>query len=135
MQFLHSYFSAYCFNKCWTLIDKKTRTDGEVEDMVLLANASLWHWKQRNDCKPMNLSIAYCQLGRVNCLAGNTDPAKRYGKKCIKVSLAGKLPPFYLGYGYEVMENAGVMENNVENTKRYLGRAKLCFVALIFKTT
>jgi hypothetical protein len=124
IQFLHQHFSASCFNQCWTLIDKRNRTDAEVEDMLLLANASLWHWKQRKDCKPMNLSIAYWQLGRVNCLARNTDLAKNYGEMCIKISRDGKLPPFYLGYGYEVMVHACVLEKDVKNAKRYLDLAK-----------
>lgn len=120
VQILHRHFSADCFNKCWTLIEKKKRTASDVENMLLLANASLWHWKQRQDCKPMNLSIAYWQLGRVNCLAKDTKLAKRYGEKCIKISLAGKLPPFYLGYGYEVMANAFILDKDAKNAKKYL---------------
>lgn len=55
-QMVHEAFSGGCFNKCWTLIEKADRSPEDVEDMLLLAQASLWHWKQRNDCTPMNLS-------------------------------------------------------------------------------
>jgi len=123
-QVLHQHFSGDCFNKCWPLIDKKTRTDAEVEDMLLLANTSLWHWKQRSDCKPENLSIAYWLLGRVNCLARDTDLAKHYGQKCVKVSLDGKLSAFYLGYGYEVMANANLLARDAKNARKYLDLAR-----------
>jgi hypothetical protein len=123
-QIVHEHFSADCFNRCWTLIDKKTRTDAETEDMVLLAGASLWHWKERNDCKPKNLSVAYWQLGRVHCLAGDTDAAKQFGGKCIKVSVDGKVPAFYLGYGYEVMANASLLAGESKNARRYLDLAR-----------
>jgi len=122
-QMLHQYFSADCFNKCWTLIDKKTRTGAETEDMLLLANASLWHWKQRTDCKPMNLSIAYWQLGRVNCLAGDTDLAKQFGEKVIQVSKDHKLSAFSLGYGYEVMAHASLLEGDAKAARKYLDLA------------
>ena len=123
-QALHQHFSAECLNLCRTLMDQKTRTQAEVEDMVLQANASLWHWKQRDDCKPVNLSIAYCQLGRVNCLAGDADLAKHYGERCIRVSLDGELSAFYLGYGYEVMANASLLGNDAPSAGRYLELAE-----------
>ena len=49
----HRQMSIDCFNQCWTLIDKTNRLPEDVENMILLANVSLWHWKQRTDCKPI----------------------------------------------------------------------------------
>ncbi|MDP6524565.1 MAG: hypothetical protein QGI24_03185 [Kiritimatiellia bacterium] len=123
-QIVHQAFSAGCFNKCWTFIDKTKRTDEDVENMLLLANASLWHWKQRTDCKPTNLAIAYWQLGRVNCLSGDTDLAKLYGRKCVKISLDAKLSPFSLGYGYEVLVHAFILEDKLEGAEKYLALAE-----------
>ena len=46
----HKYFSVNCFNLTWELIDKPDRTPKDNEQMVRLAQASLWHWTQRPDC-------------------------------------------------------------------------------------
>jgi hypothetical protein len=46
----HRYFSANCFNKAWTLIDKEDRTPEEDQQMIRLNQASIWHWTQREDC-------------------------------------------------------------------------------------
>ncbi len=108
MQNLHQHFSAFCFNECWGLIDKTDRSPEDTENMILLSSASLWHWKQRDDCTPLNLSTGYWQLSRVYALAGQFDMAELVGQKCLTVSLDGQVPPFYLGYAYEALARAAV---------------------------
>ncbi len=123
-QVVHRHFSADCFNRCWTLIDKKTRTADQTQEMLLLASASLWHWTQRDDCEPKNLSIAYWLLGRVHCLAGDPNSAKRFSEKCIEISAEANLPPFYLGYGYEVMADASLRAGETTSAGKYLDLAR-----------
>jgi len=123
-QMVHRYFSAGCFNKCWALIDKKTRTPAEAEEMLLLANASLWHWTQRDDCKPENLSVAYWQLARVYYLAGDAGAAGQFARRCVKVSVDGQLPAFYLGYGYEALANATLLAGEADAARENLGLAE-----------
>ena len=108
MQNLHQHFSAFCFNECWGLIDKTDRTAEETEDMILLSSASLWHWKQRDDCAPLNLSTGYWQLSRVYALAEQFDMAELVGQKCLTASLDGELEPFYVGYAYEALARAAI---------------------------
>jgi hypothetical protein len=67
----HRHFSASCFNLAWELIDKPDRTAEDDEQMVRLAQASLWHWTQRSDCTDKNLSIGYWQVSRVCALLGD----------------------------------------------------------------
>ena len=40
----HRYFSTHCFNMAWQLIEKPDRTPEDDEQMIRLAQASLWHW-------------------------------------------------------------------------------------------
>ena len=119
-QIIHKQFSSVCFNKTWAFIDKKDLSKDEIEDMIATSYASLWHWKQREDCKAQNLSIAYWQLGRVYCVAQKADIAKEIGEKCLKISQKGKLDPFYIGYAYEVLINASVLQKNKGEAKKYL---------------
>jgi len=122
-QLVHQFFSAGCFDKCWEYIEKPNLTEEDIENMILLSNASLWHWKQRNDCEPMNLSVAYWQLGRVYALAEKLEMAKEYSQKCIDISLENKLPPFYIGYGYEALARTFIVEKNFAEARKYLAKA------------
>jgi hypothetical protein len=121
---MHQRLSTQCFNACWTYIEKPERTPADVENMLLLANASLWHWQQRPDCQPKNLAIGYWQLGRVHCLAGNTALAVQYGEKCVALAQAEKLGPFSLGYGYEVLADAAARDRRRDDADRYLKLAR-----------
>lgn len=123
-QIVHEAFSGGCFNKCWTLIEKADRSPEDVEDMLLLAQASLWHWKQRNDCKPMNLSVAYWQLSRVYALADHYCQARLFGDKCLEVSEGNKIPPFYIGYAYEALARAEVLNKDFEAARNCIENAE-----------
>jgi len=124
IQKVHQHFSASCFNECWNLIDKADRTDEDTENMILLASASLWHWKQRDDCKPLNLSIGYWQLSRVYALAGRHDMAQLWGERCLAVSLDGKLEPFFLGYAHEALARAAIGHKDFDSAAAHLDKAE-----------
>ena len=123
-QIVHEAFSGGCFNKCWGLIEKTDRSPEDVEEMLLLAQASLWHWKQRSDCKPMNLSVAYWQLSRVYALADHYCQARLFGDKCLKVSKDNKVSPFYVGYAYEAQARAEVLNKDFKAARSCLEKAE-----------
>ena len=124
IQRMHHRFSAESFNKCWTLIDKKDRSPQDVENMILCASASMWHWKQRSDRKPLNMSIGYGQLSRVYALSGQHDMAKTYGQRCLKTALKGPAPPFYIGYAYEALTRAEIGLKNFKSAAYNLENAQ-----------
>ena len=124
VQVIHQYFSANCFNKTWEFIEKDELSEEGMEDMLATAFASLWHWKQRDDCKPGNLSIAYWQLGRVHTLAKDQQTAEKFGKKCLKVSMDAKLDPFYIGYAYEVLIGAALLNDDKKTAAAFLVKAR-----------
>ncbi|OPL19274.1 MAG: hypothetical protein AVO35_11895 [Candidatus Aegiribacteria sp. MLS_C] len=121
---VHQAFSAGCFNSCWTLIDKGERSEEEDEEMVLLAEASLWHWKQRTDCLPLNLSIGYWLASRVHALAGHCDMAREHADRCLRISLDEDLPPFYKGYAYEALARSESLSEEEGETRRFLKKAR-----------
>ncbi len=73
LQVTHRYFSGNCFNKTWEFIDNPNRTDKNNLSMLQTAMASLWHWSQREDAKPQNLSVGYWQVSHVFALLGQAD--------------------------------------------------------------
>lgn len=123
-ELIHQQLSAKCFNESWKYISKKQRNSEDIENMLSSAYASLWHWKQRKDCTPKNLSIAYWQLAKVHCLANKADTAKAFAEKCLSVSQKNKLKAFYIGYAYEALSQSALISKDSINAKNFLSQAQ-----------
>jgi hypothetical protein len=117
IQAAHKYFSAECFNRAWDYIDKPARNAEEEDRMLQSSLASLWHWTQREDCTPTNLSIGYWQVARVYALMRQADQSKHYGQLCLKASQTEGVLPFYLGYAYEALARAEAAGEHEEMDK------------------
>ncbi|MBN1423392.1 hypothetical protein JXA88_02445 [Candidatus Fermentibacteria bacterium] len=124
MQDIHTKLSASCFNECWDYLDKPERTVEDTENMILLAYASLWHWTQRSDCLPANLSVGYWQVSRVHAVAGHTEMARHFAQRCLQISREDSLPPFYLGYAYEALARAEILAGNPDGARAHLADAE-----------
>ena len=118
----HKYFSAFCFNRAWDLIDKSTRTPAEDQELIGLNQASIWHWRQRPDCTSQHLSVGYWQAARIYALLGQADNARIYGDLCLAES--DGLAPFYVAYAYEALARAEMVAGNKELMKKHLATAR-----------
>ncbi len=126
----HEHFSVVCFNQVWDLMDKPNRTPAEDQEMIELCLASLWHWSQRDDCTPTNLSIGYWQASRVYALLGQAENAIHYARMCLNVSHESDVLPFYLGYAYEAMARAASIAKEQARVAEYLTKAQRVAAAL-----
>ena len=120
----HRFFSAECFNKTWSFIDRKKRTPREKNEMIATSFASLWHWMQRPDHTSENFSVAYWQLSRVFSLAKEPFNALKYGKLCLASSKGKDIKPFYLAYAYEALARAEMAAKNKKKMKEYRKKAE-----------
>ncbi len=119
----HKFFSADCFNNCWTYIDKgDKRTDEDNNAMIQIAHASLWHWTQRPDCTEKNLSIGYWQLSRVYALIDDASCAKKYGEMCLETSPSDE--PFFMGYAQEALARAAKVGGDQKAAAKHLAEAR-----------
>lgn len=118
----HKYFSADCFNRAWTLIDKAGRTADENEQMLALAHASVWHWLERDDCEPRNLAIGYWQLSRVYALIRHGERAAHYGN--LSLTASADEPPFFLAYAHEALARAAALVGDVTVMSEHLTQAR-----------
>jgi hypothetical protein len=123
VQETHKYFSTHCFNQTWDYIEKVGERTVE-DDLAMLhtAIASLWHWSQREDASPQNLSVGYWQVARVYCLIKQPHNARTYGLLALKY--ARDLSPFYKGYAYESLARAEMIVNNRVIMKTHLEKAR-----------
>lgn len=120
----HRYFAVECFNRAWDLIDKTGRAPEEDEEMLRLSLTSTWHWTQRADCTPTNLSVGYWQTARIYTLLGQVENARRYGMLCLKASQEDGAEQFALGYAYEALARAEKVAGNRDQMEAYLRQAR-----------
>ncbi len=124
IQEAHRYFSAECFNRAWDFIDKPSRTPEEGREMLQLGMASLWHWSQRPDRTPANLSVGFWQVARIHALLGRAGDARVYGRLSLEAAQAGAVPPFLTGYAYEALARAEALAGDGAKMREYLGLAR-----------
>ena len=125
-QEIHKQLSVQCFNACWSLIEKADRCPDDTENMILLASVSLWHWKQREDCAPSNLSVGYWQMARVTTLAGHFESARVWAERCREISESESLGPFYLGYAHEAMARLAATQGDTISARQQSEFARDC---------
>ena len=116
------FFAVHCFNAVWELLDKSDRTAAENDQMVRLAHASLWHWTQRPDCTPRNLSIGYWQVSRVYAVLEQPENARRYGQRCLDATPEDL--PFYLGFAHESLARAAAVAGDQRRLREHLDEAR-----------
>jgi hypothetical protein len=126
----HKYFSAECFNRAWDYIDKPARTTEQADKMLQLSFTSLWHWTQREDCTPTNLSIGYWQVSRVFALLRQADNARHYGELCLQASEKEGVAPYFLGTAYEALARAEMVAGHLDESEKYLVKAHQIAIAL-----
>ncbi len=119
----HKFFSTHCFNKAWDLIDQPSRTPEQDEEMIRLSLASTWHWKQRDDCTQVNLSVSFWQTSRIYSILGQVDNARRYARLCLDASQGDEVAQFYLGYAFEALARAESLVGNTAQMEQYLNQA------------
>jgi hypothetical protein len=119
----HRYFAVEAFNFTWLLIDKH-RSPDENEKMILTAMASLWHWTQRDDCTPQNLSVGHWQVARVYALVGQGENAWSHAERALH--FAAGSPPFYVGYAHEALARAAAVLRDQAASAENLALARAC---------
>ena len=118
----HRYFAVNCFNKAWDLIEKIGRTPEDDRLMTALNQASIFHWLNRLDCTPENLSVGFWQASRIQALLGITTEAKRHAETSLSYSHG--LEPFYVAYAYEALGRAEILAGESAKARDYLESAR-----------
>ena len=118
----HHFFSTENFNKTWDYIERSNRSPEEDMAMLHTAISSLWHWTQREDATPENLSVGFWQVSRVYNLIKQPNNARTYGLLSLKY--ANDLGAFLRGYAYETLARAEMGAGNRVAMYYYLEKAR-----------
>lgn len=124
IQDAHRYFSTTCFNQTWEILKKESRSPEEEDLLVQLSQTSYYHWRQRSDCKPANISVALWLISHVYSVLNQSRNARIYGQRCLAYSLETNLNPFYIGYAYEALTRAELSAMNREQAQDFLRLAE-----------
>lgn len=124
IQDAHRHFSISCFNQTWEILNKESRSPEEEDQLIQLSLTSYYHWRQRIDHKPENISVALWLISRVYSVLNQSRNARIYGQRCLQYSLENKLNPFYTGYAYEALTRAEISARNREQAQDFLGLAE-----------
>lgn len=118
----HRHFSKACFSGARAPIEKPDRTAADDEAMILMSQASLWHWSQRPDCGDRPWSVGYWQASRVRAIVGHGAEAMR----CARLALdhAASQPPFYRAAAHEAMARAAQVCGDADAMREHLARAR-----------
>lgn len=92
-----------------------------VWEIVGRGIASLWHWTQRADCTPTNLSVGCWQIARIFALLRQPANARGYARRCLEYSQAEGVEPVYQAYTYEALARAEAIAGNEDE------KESLCF--------
>lgn len=118
----HRWFSAAFFNQTWDLIDQAERSASDNQRMVELCLASIAHWRLREDCKPVNLSIGFWLAARVHTLVGRADEALRYA--WLSLEQGREQGAFFEGYAHEAIARAARLAGDDALKREHLERAQ-----------
>ena len=88
--------------------------------MIATSHASLFHWLNREDGSPHNLSIGLWQLSRVYAVINSPLEAMRNAKDCLEISESNSLSPFCMAYAHEAVSRAALINDDTNLAKFHL---------------
>lgn len=113
----HRKFAAQAFNQTWDWMEKSDRTPEEDELLVHTAHASRYHWSVVGE--PLNFQRGEWLLSRAYCVLRRGEPALRYARSCLKLTMDNDIKGFDLAFAYEAMTRASFVAGDRENADKY----------------
>jgi hypothetical protein len=119
---LHRKIGSDLFNYTWSLLDRKDRSEEEIDEMLHAAHASRYHWGHAGTS--LNRSIGEWQVSRVYAILGRAEPAFYHARRALEIARRNRLSRFYLAYAYEALARAAAVAGQRPARNRYLREAR-----------
>lgn len=111
------------FNSTWTLIDRPNRTVDEADEMIRVAHASAYHWRQVG--RPLNFARSDWLLSRVYALLDRPEAAAYHAQRCLDICQAANIGDFDLAFAYEALARASAIGGQNDTAGEYLALARV----------
>lgn len=110
------------FNGVWTLIDKRRRTQEEVDWMIHAAHASRHHWGIAGTAR--HWAIGEWQVSRVYAVLRRPEPALFHARRCLELCEEHKIGDFPLAFAHEALARAHAAAGRRASYRREMKRAR-----------
>jgi DNA-binding transcriptional MerR regulator len=84
---LHRRLGKDLFNHTWSLLETADRTTEQVDEMLLAAHASAFHWSKAGGTLA-NAARGQWQIARVYSTLGRAEPAMWHARRCLELAEA-----------------------------------------------
>jgi hypothetical protein len=118
---IHKKLAIDAFNKTWSLIDKKDKTQEDIDEMIHMAHASRYHWGKIG--KPIHFERGEWQISRVYSLIGQPEAALYHAKRCLDICLENDIGDFDIAFAYEAMARANAVAGKTKEKDEFLQKA------------
>ena len=107
----------------WSVLDKASPSNEELNNALEMAFTSLYHWKQVG--KPINVARGEYMISRVYSDMDKGDLALHYAERTLKLTeKADEKADFDMGFAYEVLAKAYSIKGDKKNCKKYKDMAQ-----------
>ncbi len=110
------------FNYTWTLIDRPDRSTEEGDEMIHVAHASAYHWRQVGE--PLNFARSDWLLSRVYALLDRPEAAIYHGHHSLAICQIEGIGDFDLAFAYEALARAHAIAGQSADARRFLNQAR-----------
>lgn len=118
----HRKQAASLFNQVWRLLEKRTRTPDQDDEMIHAAHASRYHWGVVG--KPVQRAIGDWQISHVYAVLKRPEPAMYHARRCLSVCRKHGLRDFPLAFAYEALARATAVAGRSRERDRFLRQAR-----------
>ncbi|MCF7801927.1 MAG: hypothetical protein K9N34_07905 [Candidatus Marinimicrobia bacterium] len=118
----HKALGITLFNQTWDLIEKPDRTPDEEADMIHMAHASAFHWRQVGT--ELNFARSEWQISHVYGILERGEPAIYHAARCLKLCQENQIGDFDLAYAYEAVARAHWLLGSTKDAQHFLKQAE-----------
>ncbi|HVN54246.1 MAG TPA: hypothetical protein VMT46_07940 [Anaerolineaceae bacterium] len=120
----HRQFAKQFNGRVWELIAKEHRSNDEDEEMLHMAYASAFHWRQVGSA--LHEQRAEWLISRVSAELGLVEPALRHAIRCYDLTRehAGLMEDFDRAYAFEAMARANALVGNQSEARKFIEQAE-----------
>ncbi len=111
------------FNRTWSLLEKRKRTQREDDEMIHAAHASRYHWGVVG--RPVNLAIGEWQISHVYAVLKRAEPSTYHAKRSLAICRENRIGDFPLAFAYEALARAAAVAGRRGDRDRFLARARV----------
>jgi hypothetical protein len=115
----HQRFAKSCNTRAWELLGKNPRTPAENDEMLLAAQASLYHWQQIGTA--LNIQRGHWLLAHTYNVLREPAGAMKHATRCIELTKAhmSEMKDFDIAYAFEGMARTYALLGDMMQAKEY----------------